>query len=287
MSKHISKTSLTEDAEIILERPRVDALLEKAVENSTVFVIAGEGYGKTCAVHSFLRRKNKTPIWISLSERDNNPLHLWETVVRAVGSHDSNAGKILEEIGFPESTGQISRCLSIFSDAISDSKNYVVVADDCHLIHEEAIFSFTNRILAFPFPKLTTILISRAELKLNTMALLSKGLLSRIGADDLRFTGEETAAYFRLRDIHLSEDEAKGISVDTEGWILAISIIADEMKNGNRKYDRSLLENGNIRLMKEALFASVPIPLRRFLVVLSLFEQWPLEAVEKISGQKR
>jgi len=279
--------SIVSGDRFILERPRLNILFEKALKNLIVFVSAGEGYGKTCAVHSFLQKKKA--IWISMSERDNEPWHFWENVTKSVGFHNPGAGKLLEEIGFPETQGQIIRCFSALTGGGSAGEGlgrnkYVIVADDCHLVHAEPVLNCVNRLLAAPFPRETAILISRTELKLNAMSLLSKGFMSRISTDDLRFTGEEIAGYFRLRNISLSREQSQSILSDTEGWIPAISLIAQEMEGGNKKYERSLLDSGTFRCMEERIFASVPASIQRFLVILSIFEQWPLEALEKIAA---
>ena len=270
------------DNQFVLERKRLHALLEKTVQNSVVFVTAGGGYGKTYAVNSFLRQNNKTAVWLSLTERDNDPLHFWESVVKAVNFHDPGIGKDLEEIGFPESPNQIARCLSILANTAPHRKQFIIVADNFHFINEKAIFDFGNALLASPYSKETIILISLTEPELNTMSLLSKGLLSRITVDDLRFNEEEIAAYFQHRNISLSAEDAKKIFTDTEGWIMAISLIAEEMKSGNKKYSRCLLHEGSIRSMIDALFASVPVSYQRFLITISLFDQWPLEVLSKI-----
>ena len=270
--------------QIILERPRVNALLEKALESMLVFVTAGEGCGKTCAIHSFLNREKTPVIWIPMTEQDNDPAQFWESVSRAVASHDPRAGKYLREIGFPESPEQINRILLALQDTGPARKRYIIVVDDCYLIREESIHNFVNQLMATPSPRETTFLIYRTEPKLNTVPLLSKGILSRISADDLRFTEEEVTEYFRLRNIDLDPGESQKICTDTEGWILAINIIADEMSGGNKKYSRSFLETGKFRSMEEASFASVPVQYQRFLVILSLFDKWPLEALKKITS---
>jgi len=268
----------------ILERPRLNALLEKALSNQVVHITAGEGYGKTCAVHAFLRQTKKTAIWIPLSERDNNPGHFWETVISAVGFYSPGAGKVLEETGFPESRRQLSSFLSVISDLCPKANNCLIVADDCHLIRNKAIIGFVNRFLSYRFPGMTIILISRTELQLNTMALFSRGLLTRIDTGDLRFTEGETAAYFRLWNMELPREETKKICTGAEGWILAVSLIAEEMKRTNREYGYSPLEIRSIKAMAESLFDSLPVSLQRFLVVLSIFEHWPMGAVEKIAA---
>ena len=281
-----SSPALSDD-KFFLQRPRINAILEKALDKLAVFVIAGEGYGKTCAVHSFLSERKKKVIRIPISERDNVPRHFWESVIKAVTIHEPLAAKVLEEIGFPESPGQITRCLSVLAGGVppaQDRKEYVIVVDDCHLVHNETILNFANQILVSPFPRETVIMISREESRLNTMSLLSKGLMSSISADDLRFSEEEIAGYFRLRNIRLSPRESRQIHADTEGWILAICLVAGEMKTGNNKYSRSLLENGGFGIMEEKMFSSIPASIQRFLVILSLFDQWPLEAVEKMAA---
>ena len=275
------------DEQFVLERKRIHALLENAVQNSVLLITAGGGYGKTYAVNSFLRKKNKTAVWISLSERDNDPLHFWESVIKAVSFHSPRTGKYLEEIGFPESHNQITRCFSILSGTIQRKKEYVIVADNFHVINEKSILDFAGVFLASPYPRKAVILISLREPELNTMGLLSKGLLSRITANDLRFNEEEISSYFHLRNIRVSPEEAKKIFTDTEGWILAISLVAEEMKSSGKKYTRCLLHEGSIRDMIDTLFASIPASYQRFLVTISFFNQWPLEVISKVTGSMR
>jgi LuxR family maltose regulon positive regulatory protein len=281
MPEHITHT---DDGQFILERPRLDVLLKRSLDYSVVFVVAGEGCGKTHAVRSFLDRTNKKVIWISLSERDNDPRHFWGSVIKAVSFHDPGTGKALEEIGFPESQSQIIRCHAVLQDATVDRKKHVVVVDNCQLVREKSIHDITSQVLAFPFPKETIILISRIEPALNTMALLSKGFLFRINADDLYFNEDEITAYFRLRNITLSPEEAKKIFTDTEGWILAIDLVVREMEKENKKYCSSRFKNGSFRSKAEAIYTSVPVSFQRLLVILSLFDRWPLEVAEKIAG---
>jgi len=271
------------DNQFIIERKRVHNLLENAVKNSAVFVTAGEGYGKTCAVYSFLRQKDKAIIWLSLTERDNEPLHFWEGLVKAVSCHDLHIGNLLEEMGFPESPDKIAHCLSILSDKSLHKKQFAIVADNFHLIDEKVMLEFVSLILSSPYPKGTIIFISLREPKLNTMSLLSKGLLFRITVDDLRFTEEEIADYFRSKNITLPHEDAKNIFVDTEGWALAIHHIAEEMeKTKNVKYSRCILHEGCVSNMIDALFTSIPVSYQRFLVTISLFDKWPLEVISKI-----
>ena len=269
---------------LFLKRERINYLFDKALEKPVVFVSAGEGYGKTQAVHSYLHQRKKAAIWIPMSERDNVPLHFWENVTRAVSIRDPQTAKALEETGFPETNSEIARCISVISSNRAKKKKQIVVIDDCHLITEESILNFVNRLLSSPFPGETIIIISRTEPNFNSIALLSKGSMSRIDSGDLRFNEEEIAKYFQLVNIKLKKEEINEIFAGTEGWVLSLSLIASELKSGAGKYSSSLLESGSLRTMVEKLFYSVSASLGSFLVKLSLFEQWPLDLVEKLAA---
>ncbi|MDR2619171.1 MAG: hypothetical protein LBC62_09910, partial [Treponema sp.] len=277
-------SSLIPEDNFILERPRINALLEQNLRNSVISVTAGEGYGKTYAVYSFLRRRAETAVWIPLSERDNFPWRFWENFCNALGRQNQEVRKVLTEAGFPETSGQINSCIAVLWDAVSGRGKHIIVIDDFHFIHALPIIHFLERILAAPSPNQTFILISRIEPEINTMSLLSKGLLSHIGAEELRFSEDEIASYFRIRNIEVSPEEVREIFQDTEGWALAISLLAGELKNGTEKYTRRLLEKGSFKVMEDILYASIPESLRRFLIILSLFEQWPLAILERIAA---
>ncbi|MCL2374523.1 MAG: LuxR C-terminal-related transcriptional regulator, partial [Treponema sp.] len=93
----------------------------------------------------------------------------------------------------------------------------------------------------------------------------------------------EIADYFSLRNINLSASEARSIFKDTEGWVLAISLVAQEMIRSGKKYNNSFLRRGSIRSMIDSLFLSMPASYQHFFVIISLFDQWPLEVMSKIT----
>jgi LuxR family maltose regulon positive regulatory protein len=270
--------------EFFLERPRIHRLLVKALEGSVLIISAGEGYGKTYAVSSFLKNRSETTIWIQNSERDNQPLRFWENYSRAMGFCKFHAGKELREIGFPETTRQFSKWYEIEIKDFSFPDKYVVVGDDFHRITSKSVLNFINRVLDNPIPSHTLILICRREPVLNITPSLSKGRLTRIGAEELLFTEEEIAGYFRLRNMDLSAEEIAAVHRDTEGWPLSLGIVATEIQKAGGRYTRPILEKGAFRIFEDDLFVSIPKELQNYLLMLSLFEQWPVELLERIAA---
>jgi LuxR family maltose regulon positive regulatory protein len=265
-----------------LERPRVDRILERAFQSHVVTVVAGEGSGKTHAVSSFLQKTGRNFIWVQLSEQDNLGWHSWENYTQGVARINPRAAKILFDIGFPESDRQYDRYLGLLRDKIISPEPYVLVFDDSHLVTAPATLRHIDRALTVPVSKNTIVVISRTEPRINTVNLLSKGLLAEITLEDLRFTREETEGYFRLHNVILEEAELEEIFDKTEGWALALGLILDEARAGGRGWDRVMRP---VRNMEENLFSSMEEDLRKFLVKLSLIEHWPRNLLERFDPE--
>ncbi|MDR0731897.1 MAG: helix-turn-helix transcriptional regulator, partial [Treponema sp.] len=265
-----------------LERPRIDRLLEKALQSHMVAIVAGEGSGKTYAIHSFLQRENRKTIWVQLSERDNLGWRFWENYTGGVAQLNPEAAKIYADMGFPESGRQFDRYLGLIKNRIVSPERYVIVFDDFHFLSNPSVLLHLERALAAPVSKNTIVLVSRTEPAINMVNLLAKGLLFRVTAEDLRFTREETGEYFRLYGIFLEEEELDRIYRETEGWALALALILQEMKankSGRHSWDRVMRP---IRKMEENIFAAMGEELQKFLIKLSLIEHWPRNFLERL-----
>jgi LuxR family maltose regulon positive regulatory protein len=270
---------------LFLERPQLNERLKEALNSPLVTIVAGEGYGKTHSVYSFLQNADVLTTWIQLSERDNLGWHLWENFCGAMGLYHRELGSLLLDIGFPETVRQFDRYVTLIEHERIKDRHYVVVLDDFHLVFAAPILRFLERNISFPFPHSTIILISRKE-PANFMSFLSKGRMSSIGVDDLRFSKQEIGDYFTLQSVKLSPTELDQIYDDSEGWALAINLVAEEMKrqgSARPQYARVLMEKGSFKNMENELLGSMSKELRKFLIQLSLIEHWSPELLEKLA----
>jgi LuxR family maltose regulon positive regulatory protein len=266
-----------------LQRPRLDGLLESALQNPVVLMTAGPGYGKTQAAAGFLRGYDAVTIWTPLSKEDNLGWSFWEHYTGAVSQMNGSLGARLAELGLPETLRQFDRYMTLLYDETRPRKKYVTVFDDFHRIRDPAILLFFERLLAVPPVNAVTVLISRTEPALNTVPLLSRGILARITIDELRFSPEEIGRYFHLRNIPLTGEDAAQIYQDTEGWALAVDLIAGEMKAANGGAGPHIPSSkGSLKNMVETLFAAMGEVQRTFLIKLSLIDNWPLELLAEL-----
>jgi LuxR family maltose regulon positive regulatory protein len=259
--------------QVYLERPRVDAILEQALRSPLVTVTAAAGYGKTHAVYAFLHGQAARTVWIQLSERDNVGDRFWENFTRAVSMIDRKTAARLARQGFPSTEQKFGRYLSIPLEGIDPKTRYVFVYDDLHLIQDKAVLRFIEHSVTSPFPNITSILISRKQPELNLMKMLSRGLLAEVGEEDLKFSVEETAAYFRLQGVAASRETLEAAHADTEGWAFAVHLAALCLKRAaaqGGEYRPQALRSNIFRLIESEVMDGMPQALRRFLIRLTL-----------------
>jgi LuxR family maltose regulon positive regulatory protein len=267
---------------VYLERPRINRLKEKAVQNQIIIVKAGAGCGKTHAVYSFVRSHNVRTGWIQCSELDNRKEHLWENVISAVSIASGETAKKLKTLDFPDTDQRFSRCVEAFLDNAISNDKYIFVYDDIDLITDKTILRFLERSVTNTFPNVTTILIFRSE---PAMDLPKPGNINhpfRVTADDLKFTRNEMASYFSLQGIAPAPQTASAVYYDTEGWPFAIHLAGLSLKNSGGIYVPQNLRINAFKLFEAELMANMPPELRSFLIKLSLLENLNPHLLKKI-----
>jgi LuxR family maltose regulon positive regulatory protein len=283
---------LSQNNQPYLERPRIHRLLEKAMEHSIITVTAGAGYGKTQAVYSYLRTCEVLTAWMQLSERDNFTERFWENFVASVGLFSKETARRLEDHGFPGTERLFDRYLRIPREDTSPRFRYLFVYDDFHLIRNQEVIRFMEHSLAIPFPNIISIVISRTVPPISIPSRNSRYSKAQITEEDLRFTEDETADYFRLQGIRAGRQTTAQICRDTEGWAFAIHLSALFLKR--LSVSSLMMENHRLpgmranifRLLETEVFDLVSPELRKFLIKLSLIDLLPRELVEALNPQK-
>jgi LuxR family maltose regulon positive regulatory protein len=271
-----------------LERPRLTKIIEEALQNPVVAVVAGQGYGKTSSIYSFLDHYPSVSVWVQLSERDNICQRFWEDLCACIALRNAGLGDAMMKIGFPDTERLYDLFFSMIEQAIRSISlpRYVLVYDDFHTIDNPVVLHFFDRILSFPFSYMTVILISHTEPRIKILPLLSKGFLAKITTEDLRFTKEEIATYFTGRGFKISPKDLDSLYRDTEGWPQLLSLAAQnvEIQDGRFCYSPELIKPAIFKMIEDSFFSSIDKKTRKFLIKLSLTEHWPLELLGEMDG---
>ncbi|MDR2665379.1 MAG: hypothetical protein LBC21_03770, partial [Oscillospiraceae bacterium] len=257
-----------------LNRPDVEARLREAVSRPLVTVVAGAGYGKTQAVYSFLQECRAIKIWIQITEFDNFSEKFWENLTGAVAVHNEALAAKLNSIRFPESPRQYEQFFALIKREMSSEPKYMIILDDFHLINSKPILRFVERTAAERTGNICLILISRTQPDINVIGLLSKGLVSQINEEHLRFSRDDTGRYFKMKGFSLAPQALADIYSGTGGWVFAIMLIELSLDNGawNKEYALSAMRSNVFRLIESEVFAPSSAELQKFLVKLSLID---------------
>lgn len=258
----------------ILNRDRVNKVLDNLFSYPLTIISAAMGYGKTTSVRRFLSLKGKKieEIWISLLGSDGDETIFWHKFSKAVERLYPEVGIKLENIGFPANARQTLAAVDAIWE-MDNGKIKVIVIDDYHLIHSSSqLGKFIELITEEEIPDLHIVLISRTKPKFNHINLLSKGLCLYIDTDTLSFTEDEIKDYLKLMDYSAEVDDSKQIYNYSGGWISAIYLMLIGAAKG-----MPLNEVSNIyKLVEDNLFNTLDEETKKVLLCLSIFDNFTL-----------
>ena len=266
-------------------RPRLNQLFSQAVKSPLVTVCAGAGYGKTSAVHDFIQECQTTASWIQLSKLDNIGTRFWENYTHSLAHINKPFAQAVQKTGFPDTESKINQYFEFLRDFLTTERHFIVM-DDFHLIDNPSVIRlFELGILDMP-PGTTLFLLSRTVPQINFAGLVSKGQMSGISENDLKFSESEVFEYFQLQGISLPVNTLREILNDTGGWAFAINLIARSYLNapGYTGYVRNAMKTNVFRLMETEIWNNISGKLQMFLLRISLIEHLSAELISLLAN---
>jgi LuxR family maltose regulon positive regulatory protein len=280
------QTSHDSTASFHFERPRLNELFREAVKYPLVVICAGAGYGKTSAVHDFLKGYKTATAWIQLSERDNVGGRFWENYAHCVSTVNAPLAAAFFKTGFPDTKEKLHHYKTIINDYIVMEKRILVI-DDFHCIEDPTVLRVMEEgFFRNMLPGTSVFLISRSISRINTADLLSRDQIFNITENDFRFTENELSQYFRGMGISFQPDSLREIMADTEGWAFAINLIARSYQRspGYGGYVRSAMKQNIFRLLETEIWDGLPEKLQVFFVRLSLIDHLSVDLIARLTG---
>jgi LuxR family maltose regulon positive regulatory protein len=267
------------------ERPRLNNMFMEAVRHPLVVVCAGAGYGKTSAVHDFLREYQASTVWIQLSERDNVGQRLWENYTHTLMSINEPFAEAVNKLGFPDTDDKLNQYLALTRKYL-EAKRRVIVLDDFHFIEDPSVIRFVERAINNMPVGSSVFIISRSTPHISTAGLIAKGWLFTVSESDLLFTESELAQYFRRQGVSLQPDNLREIMRDTEGWAFAINLVARSYQKapGYAGYLRNAMKMNIFHLMETDIWDGISERLQTFLIRLSLIDHLSIDLISILAG---
>lgn len=284
-----SKVTPSRQLMSVIGRPDLINRLEKGAEGNLIILEAPGGYGKSCLLSEWRDQSTQSDVtvcWLSIDEDDDV-----ETFIAYLAFSAHIAGIDMDKSGllnFEFSTdGNPKQAIHQFLARIERTARPVrIVLDDFErlslAVQREVIPSLLVRL-----PENATIIVaSREPVGISTVDLDHRGLVSRLGPNELRFGHQEMMRLWKGR---LTQRQIERLGERTEGWPVLIRLLLTASDMGT--FDIRHIDEASYRDMaittyfEQKILSRIDSDLRRFLLEASIFEEIPYEAISDVLGQ--
>jgi LuxR family maltose regulon positive regulatory protein len=211
-------------------RTRLTERLARGDESALTLVSAPAGFGKTTLLTEWLAAApgdGRLVAWLSLDERDNDPVLFWSYVVAALQTAVPGVGAAALALLHSPQPSTEAVLATLLNDLVTVPDDVVLVLDDFHVIEARDVHDGMAFLLEHRPPRLRVVMAGRADPALPLARMRARGELVELRAADLRFTSGEAAEYLdRAMGLPLTTGDVAALEERTEGWIAALQLAA-------------------------------------------------------------
>ncbi|MFC3883663.1 BTAD domain-containing putative transcriptional regulator [Bacillus songklensis] len=279
-----TKISPPDLKEPILQRPQLMKKMQQVLRHPLTIIHCGPGYGKSAALVSFIHSATVTYGWYMLDMNDCNLLPFLRYITCSLRKQIPNFGEqLLTYIHDPDHylhEEDIHFLCALFINEVSAyGQNVLLVLDDVHhILPSIDIQRWIQWLLEHQPSNLFLVLSSRIKINWAFLSSLKvKKQVLEINQEDLAFTKEEIEVL--VNDYYhypLCSADIEVISNVTEGWILAVQMISQQLSKADHGVE--FLQNKNsleelFSFLAMEVFMNQPLETQEFLVKTSIFER--------------
>jgi LuxR family maltose regulon positive regulatory protein len=216
----------------LIARSRLSDLIDGSLDRPLILVSAPAGYGKTTLISSWVKEKKIPSAWLSLDDNDNDPIRFLQYLLAALIPFTPSIGKDLPGMLQGIQPAQFENVITLLANELASfSNSLVLILDDFHVIHSEAVLRILTYLLDHLPPQMHLVILTRVDPPLPLSRLRARNQLLDIRADQLRFTQDEIAAFLNeAMGLTLSASDLSAMEVRTEGWIAGLQLAALSMQ---------------------------------------------------------
>ncbi len=273
----------------LVSRPRLKQALNDGLDRSLILVAAPAGFGKSTLLSAWLEKCPLPHAWVSLDEADNDPGVFLAYFLGAIQNLFPDAltetRAYLTGISLPN-VSVIARSLINELDGLG--RDFIVVLDDYHLIHEQPIHELLTLLLQHPPQGMHLIIATRQDPPLHLGLLRARNQVVEIRGQDLRFSRDEIAIFMeRTIGAPLTEAALDMLIERTEGWAAGLRLTTLTLRYGD-DVDNDLARLAENRyvidyLIREVL-SHVPPDMMSFLLRTSILDEMCSSLCEAVIG---
>lgn len=218
----------------LVDRDRLHSrLTDLATEFPVTLLCSPAGYGKTLLLADWVKRTGATDkAWVSLDAADNTAGRFWTAVLSAVRACSAvpptNRLHDLRPPVTPDSPSFFAEVI----DAVATLPTPIhLILDDLQKIVGDEVGRGIATLLRHLPKTLRLVLSTRSDPALPLARLRVQGLLGELRTPDLRFSLDEAGELLRRAGVTLTEDQARRLVDQTEGWPAGLRLAARSLRH--------------------------------------------------------
>jgi LuxR family transcriptional regulator, maltose regulon positive regulatory protein len=212
----------------IVPRPRLIERLNDglAMGRKLTLISASAGFGKTTLVSEWVVGCERPVAWLSLDERDNDPVRFISYLVSALQTIKDGIGEgLLVALQSPQPPSTESILTTLLNEIAAIPDNFILVLDDYHLIEGKLVDQATAFLVEHQPPQMHLVIATREDPHLPLARLRTRGQLTELRTSDLQFTISEASEFLnQAMGLNLSDVDIIALEARTEGWIAGLQL---------------------------------------------------------------
>jgi LuxR family maltose regulon positive regulatory protein len=277
----------------LVQRTRLTAYIEQAIESKLLLLSAPAGYGKTTLLSAWANESPWPVAWFSLDSADNDRTRFLTYLINALQRIQGQIGKITLDLLTSQQTQNTEMLLTPLVNELLSSPHMVLVLDDYHVIEDKHIHEALIFLLEYLPENLHLIISTRTDPPLPLARLRARHQLRELRTNDLRFSLEESAMFLtESMDLSLQEEAIITLDERNQGWITGLQLAALSLQDYSQDYSQQSITTftGNHHFvfdyLAEEVMQQLSTPLQEFLLKTSILTHLQTSLCEAITGQE-
>ncbi|RUL55516.1 BTAD domain-containing putative transcriptional regulator [Lysinibacillus antri] len=273
-----------------MRRSKLLKKLSKSTSAKLTIVHSGAGFGKTSALSQLMADQRLPYSWYQVTEEDDDVLpflrHLFYSIQRVYPQFGESIIGWDSFSMFPKIDELNKLYLYFVNEFCKVKEPMYVIIDDFHLVHHVFQINYIlNKIMEFLPSHIHFIVATRSYPNWNCLLNLKmNGSLVECKEEEFTFSNEEIQILFEdYFGRQLSEEETDKIHQVTEGWAIAILLLAMQSNDSTLSIDEitSLSLQDFFSYLSEEVFENLSEIQQETLLKCSIFQTFSNEVVKE------
>ncbi len=196
-------------------------------------VVAPAGYGKTTLLSQWAERDSRPFAWVTLDERDNDPVVLLRHIAAALMRDQPLDERLVDALRNP-TPALWSQAVPRLAAELSARHPIVLVLDDFNLLRSRGALETVAALMEDEVEGSMLVASTRVTPTLPLAPLRASGRLLELGAHALALSKREAQLLLRATGVSLGEARAAELIEQCEGWAAALNLAALSIRDAEQ-----------------------------------------------------